>query len=182
MTVTAAKDGLQVLYLDFDGVLHPSDVRRYRAPPTIRVEVLGHALFESCDVLERALKPYPEVRIVLSTTWVRVLGFGRARDYLSPDLKARVIGATFHTRYHRQEEFSAQSRFLQIIEDVSRRKPAAWLAIDDDSYGWPDASWGHLAHMPEAIGLSDSVAQALLAQRLQEQFGAIKEKFECRRN
>lgn len=160
----------QILYLDFDGVLHPADVRRYRAPPTIRVEAPGHALFESCETLERLLDPYPKVRIVLSTSWVRILGFQKARDYLTPGLITRVVGATFHTRYHK-EGFTLQSRFLQIMGDVCRRNPTAWVAVDDDAEGWPDAHRSQLAFMPEDFGLSASAAQGALRQRLRAHFG-----------
>ena len=60
-----------LLYCDFDGVLHTAQVYRHQTPPVIRLDPPGHALFESCDVLERLLDPYPELRIVLSTIWVR---------------------------------------------------------------------------------------------------------------
>lgn len=49
-----------VVYLDFDGVLHPDAVYRHREAPYIRLRAPGHEIFESCGVLERALLPYPE--------------------------------------------------------------------------------------------------------------------------
>jgi len=161
----------QILYLDFDGVLHPADVRRYRRAPAIRLEAPGHALFESCETLEQLLEPYPDVRVVLSTSWVRVFGFRNARSYLTPGLLSRVIGATFHKRYHHKEGFALQSRFHQVMDDVHRRQPAAWLAVDDDAEGWPDANRCQLALTPKDFGLSAHAAQEELRQRLRAHFG-----------
>lgn len=161
---------LHVLYLDYDGVLHPAGVYRYRKPPAIRLGAPGHTLFENCEMLQSLLTPYPDVRIVLSTSWVRALGFDEAKEYLTPELKARVIGATFHSRIHLSDWFSLQYRYRQIIEDVGRRKPAAWLAVDDDAEGWPDEQRSRLAYMPESLGLSDPSAQCLLRKRLAEHF------------
>jgi HAD domain in Swiss Army Knife RNA repair proteins len=70
--------GGRLLYLDFDGVLHPEDVvwRRdhgiyIRSPP-------GHVLFENAPLLERLLLPVIDVQIVLSTSWVRAFGYSGA--------------------------------------------------------------------------------------------------------
>lgn len=88
-------------------------------------------------VLDELLGPYPQVRIVLSTSWVRSLDFNRARQQLSPALQQRVVGATFHSRHMRKDEFSALSRGVQIAHDVYRRQPAEWFAIDDEYQNWP---------------------------------------------
>lgn len=57
-----------ILYLDYDGVLHPEDVYRHpRRGIYFGQTGAGHALFENCDVLIQVLAPYPEVRIALST-------------------------------------------------------------------------------------------------------------------
>lgn len=127
----------RVLYLDYDGVLHPEDV--YRHPKRgiyLWPGYIGHRLFENVDYLVEALAPYPEVQIVLSTSWVRVLGYSRARGYLPEALNRRVIGATFHSAMPR-DIFLEQSRPEQVLSDIRRRKPAAWLAIDDIVDGWP---------------------------------------------
>ncbi|SIT39477.1 conserved hypothetical protein [Paraburkholderia piptadeniae] len=60
----------------------------------------GHALFEHCALLEETLAPYPEVSIVLSTSWVRRYrgSIRRVSRRLTPALRARVIGSTYHSR------------------------------------------------------------------------------------
>lgn len=87
----------KVLYLDFDGVLDDDEV--YVHPRRgIYIATPGRMLFESEPILEALLAPYPDVAIVLATSWVRVLTFHRAKTHLSPALQQRVIGTTFHSR------------------------------------------------------------------------------------
>ena len=63
-------NGLDCIFLDYDGVLHGGGATRHRKPPTIRAEIPGHELFEHTHVLEAVLDPYPAVQLVLSTSWV----------------------------------------------------------------------------------------------------------------
>ena len=56
--------------------------------------------------LIEALAPYPNVKIVLSTNWVRVRGFTRVRRALPEALRARVIGATWHSGMREVDFFS----------------------------------------------------------------------------
>jgi hypothetical protein len=164
---------MNVLYVDFDNVLH-GHVLRFRAPPTLRPETPGQVLFENVPILVRLLEPYPDLKIVLSTSWVRELGFTRARAFLPTSLQQRVIGATFHKRYMRKEEFAQLARYDQIIADVERRRPSRWLAIDDDIEGFPDLT--HIVPMPLGLGLGAPAAAIELEQRLEKVFGNV-EKF-----
>ena len=65
---------MDVLYLDFDGPLHPGDVWYEPASGQVRLRTPGHELFESLPVLEAAIAPYPSLAIVLSTSWVQIFG------------------------------------------------------------------------------------------------------------
>lgn len=141
-----------VLYLDFDGVLHHENVWWHPRRGAYLPEP-GYRLFEHMALLEEALSPFPDVGVVLSTSWVRVRRFSRAAKRLTPTLRERVIGATYHTRMNRNS-FESMSRGAQILEDVSRRKPAGWLALDDDDEGWPPEYRQHLIHCDSALGIS----------------------------
>jgi HAD domain in Swiss Army Knife RNA repair proteins len=165
------KSVMDVLYLDFDGVLHPDAVFRYRNPPAIRLQAPGHELFESAPLLDQLLAPYPDIHIVLSTSWVRELGFDDAREALSPALQARVVGATFHKRHHDYDTFSRLPRYVQIADDVQRRRPTRWLAIDDDLEGWPEHALARIVPMPPVLGLSSPDAALELERRLAKVFG-----------
>ena len=110
--------------------LLPSSLGAYLSAPE------GHVLFQHAELLERLLEPYPDVRIVLSTSWVRSYGCVKAAKNLRPALRSRVIGATFHSRMDKQA-FADALRRMQVCSDVLRRQPQDWLAIDDDFHGWP---------------------------------------------
>ena len=147
-----------VLYLDYDGPLHNDEV--YRTPKRGIYIKPGFTLFEHCGILEEALQPYPQVKIVLSTSWVRVLGFDRAKSYLPPCLQQRVVGATFHSQMDKQL-FLAQSRGYQILSDVCRRKPLEWkwLALDNDDEGWPVGAEDKLILCSDELGISQASVQ-----------------------
>lgn len=82
------------LFLDFDGVLHPDKVYRERGKIVLKMD--GFSLFEWPPLLEEILMPHPDLQIVLSTSWVRVLGFDEALAWLPPGLQQRVVGSTLH--------------------------------------------------------------------------------------
>lgn len=153
--------GEAVLYLDYDGVLHPEDVWWHPARgPYIRTPS-GHTLFENAELLEDVLLPYPEVRLVLSTTWVRRYGLHQTAKHLRPSLRERVIGATFHSRMDR-DVFIACPRGVQVWQDVLRRKPRAWIAVDDDHLDWPAWCSDKLVASHEVLGIREpGVLQAL---------------------
>ena len=159
--------GEPLLYLDYDGVLHPEDVRRHpRKGIRLGAGGAGHALFEHCNALVESLAPFPTVGIVLSTSWVRVLGFDKARRKLPPALRDRVVGATFHSAMDR-DLFMQMPRGVQILGDVGRRRPSAWLALDDDEEGWP-TEWRHALIATHPVrGLGAPGVEQELAQQLQ---------------
>lgn len=156
--------GYPVLYLDFDGPLHPNEV--YQTKKGIVLRAPGHELFENVPILERILVQYPTVRIVLSTSWVVAKGFQFARSQLSPMLQERVLGATFHRRYMRKGEFLNMSRGMQVYSDAMRRNTGGWVALDDDDDGWPRACLDHLVCCDETAGLAGEQTQRELVAQL----------------
>jgi len=160
---------LRVVMLDFDGVLHDDQV--YWHPKRgIYVGTPGRALFEWMPVLEDLLAPYPDVKIVLSTSWVRVKSFDFAKKQLSRSLQNRVIGATFHRRHMRKDEFAALPRGVQIARDIARRKPQEWFAIDDEHEGWPEQFLYNYIRTDPAKGISEKSVQSAIRERLETRF------------
>lgn len=158
--------GELVLYLDFDGVLHHENVLRHPrrgiylgAPPEF-------TLFQHAALLEALLQPYPAIRIVLSTSWVRVFGYSRSVKRLPPGLQEKVIGATYHSRMNEQR-FTQLPRGVQVLEDVARREPRDWLAVDDTGDGWPKEHLQRLVLTDERLGLSAPGTAERLSARLQ---------------
>lgn len=155
---------LLILYLDYDGVLHPADVRVTRDEPLRpRVYVCGQPtdeqLFRYMSLLELLLVPYPELRIVLATSWVRTFGYEYALNQLSPALQSRVIGAAM---------LPAPTRFDSIDIDAQERGLTRWLALDDDVCGWPDERRHQVvAPIDPLLGLAQPGIAAELACRLE---------------
>ncbi|MBB5502196.1 HAD domain-containing protein [Paraburkholderia sp. MM5384-R2] len=163
--------GGPVLYLDFDGVLHPEEVWRCRGSGPYVASPPGHQVFEHAALLARCLEPFPGVRIVLSTNWVLVFGSVRkVARRLPPALRERVVGATFH-RQMDGAWFRSIPRGVQVWGDVCRREPDAWLALDDDDAGWPAVCRRHLVHTDPVLGISHPAVLGQLQARLAAMYG-----------
>ena len=132
--------GELVLYLDFDGVLHHENCLWHPRRGAYLCAPAEHSLFQHAEQLTGELERYPRVFIVLSTSWVLRYGFTRCAKRLPDALQRRCIGATFHSRHMQVESFLDIPRGIQVLEDVSRRKPKSWVALDDNDQGWPAAA------------------------------------------
>jgi hypothetical protein len=158
----------KVLYLDFDGVLHPERVfwhPRRGAHLAKDLVNAGHKLFEHAQLLERLLEEYPDVRIVLSTRWVMRYGHADTARRLPPGLRARCIGATYHSAMDDQT-FDDLTRGVQVMADVGRRRPATWLALDDSTKGWPLLSGDNVIFTDPMLGIAAPNVLAKLELRL----------------
>lgn len=163
--------GGHLLFLDYDGVLHPENVHLlHRRGPTL-LDAPGHDLFENCALLEYVLTPYPDVHIVLSTSWVRRYrgSIVRVSRRLTPGLRARVIGATYHSGMD-PAQFAAAPRGMQIWSDVLRRKPEKWLALDDDWLHWPAWCRANLICTDPVLGISAPTVLADLKSKLAQMY------------
>lgn len=144
-----------ILFLDFDGVLHPDEVFRTPRGPQL---LSAGKLFMWTSILEAELEHHPSVKIVLSTSWVRELGFSRAKKQLSEGLQVRVIGSTWHSSMSKvwadQVWWDQASRHEQILRYVSRAKIPRWFAIDDDADGWASNDLDRLLMTDRRLGLT----------------------------
>lgn len=131
-----------ILFLDYDGVLHPDP-----CPDTRR-------LFENAGRLADALDEFPEVGIVLSTSWRNVRLESELIDPLPAALRARVLGinprfgefpaAAARIPYRRH----AECEQWLLSNDMA---DSPWWALDDRAYWFApycenliqcDARWG----------------------------------------
>jgi hypothetical protein len=155
-----------ILYLDFDGVLHHENcfwhpkIGAYLSAPE------GYVLFQHAELLEQLLAPYPQLKIVLSTSWVHLYGCFKTAKNLRPALRSRVIGATSHSSM-RDYEFFQLPRGMQVCFDVAKRRPRDWLAIDDADEGWPGHSLPHYVRTHKQDGISDPAVLAEFKEKLQ---------------
>lgn len=160
-----------ILFLDFDGVLHPSRAFMGQHGP----ELAGDgSLFMWAGMLAEVLDEHPGVQIVLSTSWARRLPYMQVRDYLPPMLRRRVIGSTWH-RIRTEEDYSrgltlsywqTASRYQQVRRWVDLCRVTRWLAIDDDAAEWAEADHARLIHTNGETGLSDPAVLARLSELL----------------
>lgn len=159
----------RLLFLDYDGVLHPDAV--YLTKRGIELRATG-SLFMWAPQLIEVLADHPDLRIVLSTSWARNLGFDRARRALPAKLRHQVIGATWHSAMGRGWSdyipWDVQTRWEQIAAYLSRlNEPVRWLAIDDDVRGWATAYFDQLIQTDPNTGLSDTTVMSELICKLQ---------------
>lgn len=141
-----------ILYLDFDGVLHPGDVYLQDGVPRL---MAPGTLFMWAPILETALLACPEVEIVLSTSWAQKFGLQKAQAALTPTLRRRVVQATWTTEEAARYEQS--TRYEQIARHAAKEKlsDTDWFAIDNDDFGWPHEKREHLIRCHSDLGLSE---------------------------
>jgi hypothetical protein len=139
-----------ILFLDFDGVLHP-------------LECSPGERFGCLQRLEALLREpaCAHVRIVVSSTWREAYTLEDLREFFSPDIRARVIGAT--------PCLSGQCTRFEEIRAYLNGEPAGaqWCAVDDISEGFPPSEHWRVVFTDPASGLtSREVAKlrALLAR------------------
>ncbi|MGT2473692.1 HAD domain-containing protein [Paraburkholderia terrae] len=107
-----------VVFLDFDGVLHPVGV------PAIDENfclIENPDLFVWRPILGRLLAPYPMIGIIVSSDWRRLFDDATLIRLLGP-LATRFVGVV---------ESYGTSRSEEIFAEVERRGLNGWVALDD---------------------------------------------------
>ena len=111
---------MRLIFLDFDGVLH--------------AECGSARLFEHLGQLAKVLKPHPEVRIVVSSSWRNGHDDGELKQFLQ-ELADRVIGKTpklaGFLRQHEIEAWLYDNPVCHADGDPQSLAISPWIAIDD---------------------------------------------------
>lgn len=154
---------MTVLFLDYDGCLHADDVYLIDGVPVMRRP--GAQIFQHANLLAKILAPYPDLKIVLSTSWVGTFNFVRAKLYLPQSVQQRVVGTTYEYRTDKQE-WSELSRFEQIVRYAGAKNLQAWLALDDDDTGWPQRYQQNLVCPAPRFGIGEPRVQLELVEKL----------------
>lgn len=156
---------MKTLFLDFDGVLHPFNVR-FNEDLGLELQCEDKSLSLFCwapilDSILREVDPECHIKIVLSTSWAHRYGWEDAAKRLTRNLELRVVART--NGYNRP-------RGLQILKCAENMNIAddEWLAVDDDDWLWPPHLLDHLIKTDENLGLSEISKQQLLRLKLQE--------------
>ncbi len=159
----------QVLFLDFDGVLHRGN--SYLTPEGIVSSAPGRIeLFEYAAILDGLLEPYPLVEVVLSTDWAPKFGFEFARNALPIEhLRNRVLGSTFDGSVEEVPYWLEVPRGRQILQYVSRHRLSNWLALDDRRDGF-ESCRTRLVDCQAMVGLGDVAVQHRFSQLCEKYF------------
>lgn len=145
-----------ILFLDYDGVLHPDpclDAKR---------------LFENAQRLSHVLDPYPEVGVVLSTSWRNVRPDHELLDPLPETLRERVLGRT--PRFSDCVTVAARIPYRRHAEceqwlQTHHMDGCAWWALDDRP-DWFSPYCENLLECDARCGFDERMA-ARLASTLQ---------------
>lgn len=112
-----------ILFLDFDGVLHP-----FLARSSVDA-------FCYLPRLENVLREFPAVQIVIASTQREAVPLALLVQRFSPDITARIIGTTPVLEIHDAGDV-AGSRHREILAYLAD-SDANWLALDDDASLFP---------------------------------------------
>lgn len=155
----------RILFLGYNGCLHPDGVRHVNGEPVLHVD--GHALFEHADLLAELLEPYPDVQIVLTTTWARIYGLEGAKAFLPAALRNRVVGTTYEFAGD-MLDWAELSEFDKVMRYVEGHRIRAWLALSCDKYYWPEAFRKNRVWVYKRVGLGEDRARVELAEKLKQ--------------
>ena len=141
-----------ILFLDFDGVLHPDPCYR-------EAELFCHL-----PKLEAVLRDFCDVEIVISSTWRETRSLGQLQNYFSSDIGKRIIGVTPLWRELPELRATLGNFPRQVEIEGWRRKSGRiwepWVAIDDRPY-WFRPFLKNLILCDSATGLDDRAEAAL---------------------
>ena len=112
-----------ILFLDFDGVLHP----QYDGQ-----QVPSDVAFCHLPRFEAVMRCFPNVEIVISSTWREQFELNTLRARFSPDIALRIIGVT-PLSADMLTANEPKIRECEIISwlQVNNRQGEEWIAIDD---------------------------------------------------
>lgn len=116
---------MTILFLDFDGVLHPEHCHESRH-------------FSLLPIFEDVVRNVPNIELVIASTWRMHASLEDLRNHFTPDVAARIVGITPQftqlqevpntlLSYEREAECHAWLWAHQIPH-------AQWLAVDDRSW------------------------------------------------
>jgi hypothetical protein len=158
------------LFLDFDGTLH---VGHALLDGNEHVTIDSRrALFEFAPVLVEILEPYPDVEIVLTSSWLQSMSTEKVISYLLPELARRVVGTTRDMKPRFSCLQNGSGRTDVIARYAFWKGQRNWLAIDDSVHGAyhvgrePGELVPHFVLLGSARGIGDENAQQCIRQWL----------------
>jgi hypothetical protein len=145
---------VQILFLDFDGVMHPEFCHSSKH-------------FMHRDYFEEVARAFPDIELVISSTWRLTRSLDELRELFSADIAARVTAVT--PRYPQLDdvpdtlvgyEREAECRAWLLQQGYAARE---WLAVDDRSWNFRPFSRNTFL-VDGSIGLDAEASRALFGR------------------
>lgn len=120
-----------IIFLDFDGVLHPFFPRRDRSDAE-------NQLFSYLPRLESVLRDFPEWKVVITSSWRENRPWENVIRAFSPDIVERVVGSTRVIRV-KEPPYSRHPRHDEVLAYLQENSllETRWIALDDDPRLYP---------------------------------------------
>ncbi len=149
-----------IIFLDFDGVLHPWE------PKT---QLNEKQMFSSKPLLENTLRSFPNVEIVITSSWRQKYPLEKLRRLFSPEFAQRIIGVTPPTRRDERGRYPNGCRGQEILQWLyqNHRNVDQWIALDDLEWMFEPSLRSHLVLCDSSTGLTDQKINEL-EQRIKE--------------
>lgn len=162
-----------ILFLDFDGTLHP--LWSYGAGQRTNVARAyeGPWLTEAAT-LARLLAPYsPNLEVVISSLWARRLTLEELRALLPSDLRGLVRDAIWTPDDKSPLPIGKFAPIQAWLQRSGRQQE--WIALDDDNRNWPEDQLHRLVWANGTLANSD--VQRNLTRRLNH---VLQARLACR--
>ncbi len=161
-----------ILFLDFDGTLHPNWITHQRGDREVTVPYSGPWLIDA-PILESIIKPYFErIDIVIASWWTYTRSISEIAELLPRSIASRIIGSIWLPQQPPRYGAESMSRYRSIqlwLEYHGIALEDDWIALDDDARGWPPELGNHLVHAQGT--LASPAVQTALRDRLTEKLG-----------
>jgi hypothetical protein len=135
----------KIIFLDFDGVLHPD----------------GEGLFSQREIFESYLLKMPDVEVIVSSTWREDYDLNALREFFSPSVRHQIQGVTpvledGCDQGGRQREIHAYLEAAGLND-----KNATWVVLDDMAMFF-EAGYPYVILTESTRGFDDSNGETLL--------------------
>lgn len=161
-----------ILFLDFDGTLHPNWTLHKRSNRQVAVPYSGPFLVEAPN-LASIIEPYSErIDIVISSWWAYTRSISEIAELLPKSIASRIIGSLWLSDQLSRYRSESMSRYCSIklwLDHHGIDLAGEWIALDDEAYGWPAELLDHLVYAQGTLGRP--AVQAALRSRLADMLG-----------
>lgn len=113
---------MAVVFLDFEGVLRRASSQRYQLDADL------------VEALESTVRRFPDVEIVITSSWREAFNLDDFRSHFSPDIRLRIVGATPIAR-----RLDGHYRHREVLAWLKAKglEGERWVAVDDDGDHYP---------------------------------------------